>query len=186
MNQRSASIQIDIAQATPDDVPGMQEVFYRGWLATYPNARHGITVEDIEDLLKDRNLDERVAKRREQAANPPAGETTLVAKLDGNVVGVCRLNAYPDKNQLQAIYVLPEHHGHGIGTKLWQEGQQYLDPRQPTFVEVATYNQQAIGFYKTLGFADTGRRMSNPRFTMKSGAVIPELEMKREPRNESV
>jgi ribosomal protein S18 acetylase RimI-like enzyme len=186
MNQlRSASVQIDISKATPDDVLGMQEVFYRGWLATYPNAGHGITVEDIEDRLKDRNLEERLAKRREQAANPPPGETTLVAKWDRKVVGVCRVIQHPDKNQLQAIYVLPEVHGRGVGTKLWQEGQQHLDPHKPTFVEVATYNEQAIGFYKTLGFADTGRRMSNPRFTMKSGAVIPELEMKREAHSAS-
>ena len=157
----------------------MQEVFYQGWLATYPNAQHGITVEDIEDRWKDRNLEEGLAKRREQMAHPPAGETTLVAKLNWRVIGICRLIQRPDKNQLQAIYVLPEFHGRGIGTKLWQEGQQYLDPIKPTFVEVAVYNKQAIGFYKSLGFTDTGKRMSDPRFTMKSGAVIPELEMKR-------
>jgi ribosomal protein S18 acetylase RimI-like enzyme len=47
-------------------------------------------------------------------------------------------------------------------------------------VEVATYNANAIRFYEGLGFVDTGKRMSDPKFTMKSGAIIPEMEMRRE------
>jgi hypothetical protein len=39
---------------------------------------------------------------------------------------------------------------------------------------------KAIKFYAGLGFVDTGRRMSNPKFKMQSGAVIPEMEMRRE------
>lgn len=44
-------------------------------------------------------------------------------------------------------------------------------------VEVATYNTNAIEFYKRLGFEDTGKRFSNERLKMKSSAVLPEMEM---------
>ena len=63
--------EITIAHATPDDVIGIQDVAYHGWLATYPNAERGITVDDIEDRFKDRHTEERIAQRREQMANPP-------------------------------------------------------------------------------------------------------------------
>lgn len=172
--------EIQVAVATPDDVEGMQEIFYRGWLATYPNTEHGITVDDVEDRFKDRYSDERLAKRRNHIASPPPGETTLVAKLERQVVGLCQVVKHADRNQIEAIYVLPEYHGRGIGTALWWEAQRYVDLLRPIFVEVAIYNAQAIAFYKKLGFEDTGKRMVDPRFTLKSGSVIPEMEMRRE------
>lgn len=59
------------------------------------------------------------------------------------------------------------------------EAQQYLDPAKNIIVQVATYNTNAIAFYERFGFVDTGKRWSDERFRMKSGAVIPELEMLR-------
>ncbi len=163
----------------------MQEVFYKSWLATYPNEKHGITVDDIEDRHKNRYDPERLAKRRDQMADPPEGETTLVAKDNDTIVGVCRVTRHPDRNRLYAIYVLPGYHGQGVGTAMWQAAQHYLDQTKHTTVKVAIYNTKAIKFYKGLGFVDTGRRMSDPKFTMKSGAVIPEIEMRREAESAS-
>jgi len=177
--------EITIARATPEDVIGIQDVIYHGWLATYPNAEHGITVDDIEDRYKDRHTEERIAQGREQMANPPDGQTTLIAKEGDKIVGFCRATKHPDRNQLYAIYVLPEYHGRGIGTAMWHEAQQYLDSNKHTIVEVAIYNTKAIKFYGGLGFADTGKRMSNPKFKLKSGAVIPEMEMRCEAESTS-
>ena len=63
---------------------------------------------------------------------------------------------------------------------MWQDAQQYLDSNKHSVVEVAIYNIKAIKFYGRLGFADTGKRISNPRFKMRSGAVIQEMEKRRE------
>ena len=65
--------EITIVPATPDDVIGMREVLYQGWLATYPNAEHGITLDDIEDRYKDRYAEEKIAQGREHMANSPDG-----------------------------------------------------------------------------------------------------------------
>ncbi|MDE1941434.1 MAG: GNAT family N-acetyltransferase, partial [Patescibacteria group bacterium] len=168
-----------VSLAVPDDVPGMQDVFYYGWLATYPNKEYGITVDDIEDRYKDRHSEERLARRREQIATMSDNKLTMVAKLDGKIVGVCRMIKHPDKNQLSAIYVLPDYHGHGIGTAMWEAIQQHFDATKSTIVDVAVYNAKAIKFYEGLGFVDTGKRFSDPKFKMKSGAAIPEMEMIR-------
>ena len=173
-------MQITIARANPDDLMGIQEVIYRGWLETYPDAEHGITIDDIEDRFKDRSSEENIARGREQMAKPPDGQIALIAKNADAILGFCRATAHPDRNQLYAIYVLPEYHGCGIGAAMWQEAQRHLDASKHTIVQVAVYNDKAIKFYKSFGFTDTGKRISNPKLKMKSGAIISEMEMRRE------
>ena len=83
-----------------------------------------------------------------------------------------------EKNQLQMIYVLPEYQGKGIGKLLWNEVKKYLDKTKETYVELVTYNENAIKFYQKLGVVDTGKRFLEERFRMKSGNILPQMEMK--------
>jgi len=168
---------IEIAPATPEDARGMAEVFYKTWLDTYPNEEAGITIDDIEDRYKDTFTEESLRKSRERTANLREGENLILAKEGEKVVGVCRAIKHADKNQIQAIYVLPEYQGRGVGSLLWEEAQKSFDPDKDTIVQVATYNIKAIGFYEKLGFEDTGKRWKDEKFKMKSGAMIPEMEM---------
>jgi ribosomal protein S18 acetylase RimI-like enzyme len=168
---------IEIVAAAPEDVRGMQEVFYRTWLATYPNEKAGVTAEDVEHRFKNAFTDETFAKRAERITNPPEGERVFVAKSGNTVVGVCRIVEREAANQLQANYVLPEYQGKGVGTLLWKEAQRHFNPEKDIIVQVAAYNQNAIDFYTGLGFEDTGKRWSDKNFQMQSGAEIPELEM---------
>jgi ribosomal protein S18 acetylase RimI-like enzyme len=168
---------IKIRDAHVEDVEGIQDVFYQGWLNTYPNEAHGITHDDIEERFKDRHSEERLEKRRQDIRMRDPGRKIIVAKDDQKVVGFCRISKTAEKNQVTAIYILPEYHGKGIGTLLWKEALSFFDATKDTFVSVATYNQNAIRFYSKLGFVDTGRRFSDERFRLKSGAQLPELEM---------
>jgi ribosomal protein S18 acetylase RimI-like enzyme len=167
---------IKITFATPQDAKGVQEVFYRTWLATYPNEEFGITVDDIEDRYKNSFTDEGLKKRVEKIVNPSKGEKLFLAKDGEKIIGLCIIKCL-DKNQLQAIYILPEHQGKGIGHLFWNKVKKSFAPNKDIVVEVATYNIKAINFYKKLGFEDTGRRFFDERHRMKSGAVIPEMEM---------
>ncbi|HEY4486320.1 MAG TPA: GNAT family N-acetyltransferase [Candidatus Paceibacterota bacterium] len=169
--------QIKITPAKPEDARAIREVQFKTWLATYPNAEVGITVEDIEDRYKDSFSDESIRQREDQIKNAPTHQRTFVAKEEEKVVGFCIVVKYEDKNQLMAIYILPEYQQKGIGGLLWQEAQKFFDKEKPTIVQVATYNVGAINFYKKLGFKDTGKRFADERFKMKSGAIIPEMEM---------
>jgi len=170
------SIVISVA-SDPSDARAMQEVYYKAWLETYPNRGAGITREDIVESWKEAFTEERLKKAEQRIVNQDNNETLIFAKDGSRLVGVARIVRHEEKNELQSIYVLPEYHGQGIGTKLWESLRKYSTPSQKTTVSVATYNLKAINFYKKLGFIDTGRRFTEERFRFKSGSIIPEMEM---------
>ena len=167
---------IEIVFPKPEDAEGIQNVFYKSWLDTYPNEKVGITVDDVEHWYKD-DWNGKLEKQRNRIINPPENQSFFIAKEDGKVVGVCRIMKHADKNQLQAIYVLPEYQRKGIGKMLWNRALEIMDLNKDTIVQVADYNKKAIDFYKKLGFIDTGKRFSDEHFRMKSGAIIPEMEL---------
>ena len=170
---------IEIIKAKLEDAEGIQEVQYYTWLKTYPNEKLGIVKEDIEERFKDRLSEEKLAKRREEILHPISG-AMFVAKENGRVIGFCKTGLLEGNNEIQAIYVLPEYQGKGIGKILWNEAQKSLNPQKNTVVHVATYNENAIAFYKKLGFGDTGKRWEDEKFRMKrNGAAIPEMEVIR-------
>lgn len=166
-----------INQASSNEAREITEVFYQTWLATYPDDIIGVTEDDIRHFYKDPLTDEGVKKMADNIATMPANKKLWVAKEGDKIVGVCRVTKSKDGNKLNALYVLPAYQGRGIGKKLCQQAFQFLGSDQDIFLGVAIYNDQALGFYKKLGFVDTGRRFSEERFRMKSGALIQEMEM---------
>lgn len=175
--EKNEGIKVDILNAAPEDARGIRDVQYKTWLVTYPNTSVGITKEDIEYFYRDRLTEDGIKKKEEQIKNQGSNEHTLVAKVAGRLVGFCDVVSYKDKNQLRAIYILPDFQARGIGRNLWTQALKLIDSNLDTIVHVATYNIQAIDFYKKLGFVDTGKRFLEERFMMKSGAIIPEMEM---------
>ncbi len=117
---------IRVLIASPDDTHGIHDVFYKTWLDTYPNEEANITLEDVEYWCKDYFTEENLQKTRDSLVNPQNEKTFLVAKDGDMVVGVCRIIIRSDKNQLRAIYVLPEYQRIGIGKLLWTEAKKYL------------------------------------------------------------
>lgn len=165
-----------VAKAQVEDREQIGEVFDKTWLATYPNEEYSITIDDILDHIERRH--KRIKESGEdRIKNPRKGETLLVAKIEGKVVGVCRVFIKEDRNQLAAIYVLPEYQGQGVGSAMWLEVPKYTDPKKDFYVELAVYNKSALEFYKKQGFVDTDRRFEDEWLRMKSGHIIPEMEM---------
>jgi len=168
---------ITIQNAKPEDAIETSKVFKSCWLDTYPNAEYGITREDIEYYYRNSLTKEALDKKRDQIKNIPTTEKFFTAKDDGKIIGVCRLIKHLDKNELKSIYIMSSYRGKGIGTMFWKEALKFFDPPKDTVVTVAIYNKNAIDFYSKLGFVDTGRRFSDEKFRMKSGSIIPDLEM---------
>ena len=168
---------IEIRHPRAEDVRGMQEVFYRAWLATYPNEAAGITAADIEERFKDRFEEGRIQKRIEAFTHPPEGETWLVARRGDAVVGIACAVKEVDKNQMKVIYIHPDYWHQGIGTQLWHTMRQYVDPTKDTYVQLADYNAQAKNFYEKLGFVDTGRRFPSTVLKARNGKSATEMEM---------
>ncbi|MDQ5962479.1 MAG: hypothetical protein QG653_286 [Patescibacteria group bacterium] len=173
-------IRISIETAQPNDAEEIQNVFYKTWLATYPNNVPGVSVDDVHEHHKEKLSEEGIEKSRKRIEDGLSLENQrfLVAKVDGKIAGVCLATVLEDKNQLNAIYVLPEFQGKGLGYKLWGEVLKFIDQTKDTVVQVVIYNTSAIEFYKRLGFEDTGKRWTDEKFKMKSGATFPEMEMK--------
>ncbi len=168
---------IEIRKAIPEDAHEITSVFYRTWLDTYPNEEFGIIIDDVEDKYKDAFTEEKINIQKQRIANPNGKENRIVAVYENKIVGISNLVRNEDNNQLKTIYILPEYQNKGIGKMLWNEVKKYCDPGKDTIVQVATYNTNAIEFYKKLGFVDTGKRFTDEHFRMKSGAVLPEMEM---------
>ena len=75
---------------------------------------------------------------------------------------------------------MPGLQGRGLGKALWAKASEFLDLTKDTTVEVASYNTKAIEFYRKIGFTETGKQIENEKLRkMKSGAVMPEMEMIR-------
>lgn len=169
---------IVIKKAEKEDAEGIQNVFYSTWMETYPNETAGITREDIEVFFKDSMTDSGIQKRVEDIEKIPNNCLFLVAKDSGRVVGICRVYVRDVVNQLQAIYVLSEYQGKGIGSALFTEALKFFDKEKDIIVQVADYNTNAIAFYTKLGFVDTGKRFVQDKFIMPvTKSHIPELEM---------
>ena len=171
------SFKVDISLASPEDARDIREVQYITWLATYPNNKVGITIEDVKDRFKDAFTEENIKKRQETIEHQPESEKIFIARVNGKIVGFCKMIKFENRNQLGAIYVVPDYQGKGFGYSLWNRALKFIDLSKNTFVDVADYNINAISFYSKIGFVDTGDRWSDEKFKMKSGATIPEMRM---------
>jgi GNAT superfamily N-acetyltransferase len=75
---------------------------------------------------------------------------TLVAKLDGRIVGMCALR---DGHHVTLFFVLPEFQGRGIGRRLFDRAV----ARVPEVVKIEVHSSPvAVPVYKALGFSVTG------------------------------
>ncbi len=170
-------MQPHLEKPTIDDIEEIHALMRDTWLATYPNEALGITKELIKTLFTPEAFKERRLRQAEYFLNPTENEFYFVAKVDTEIAGVCRGIQHEDHAHLRSLYVLPKYQGEGIGTMLWNAFCAWSKPLVPIRVHVATYNQNAIDFYKSRGCVDTGKRFTEARHTFKNGATIPEMEL---------
>ncbi len=139
-----------IRPAFTDDMPAVNEIrnyFVRNSTAIY-------TEEETTD-------DER---RRWLGDRDPVRHPVIVAETDGRVVGWASLSAYSEKCGYAAtaevsVYVMPEHHGKGIGRALLSDlvtrardgGLHCLIAR------IDSEGEPSIQLHASLGFTEVGR-----------------------------
>ena len=98
-------------------------------------------------------------------------ETTLVAELDGQIVG---FGCWDPKGGIPALYLLRDAQGYGIGRRLLEAMLERLSDCKQVRLEVLEGNDRAIGFYKHMGF-----RLDGTRYLTRFSAVHPVLGMVR-------
>lgn len=71
------------------------------------------------------------------------------ARLAGYVIATRH-----DENDLELDWLMvePSYHGAGVGAALMQAGVEWLGERKPLWLNVISYNERAIAFYRRFGF----------------------------------
>lgn len=171
---------ITLVEATTHDLSQIFELQQETWLDTYPNKAEGLSVEDIQSRFigLSKKEKEKRRKRYQQRLDDPDIHFML-AKHSQKIVGYCEASKREGQHRIYGIYVSPEYQRLGIGGKLIGDAFSWLGDEVPIFLNVASYNKKAINFYKKHGFTQTGKTIQDPAGTLPSGAVIPEIEMKK-------
>ena len=138
----------------PEDADAKGYVHRKSWQETYPGLMP-------QEQLTGRTLE----SRQELARKYP--ENTFVAVLDGKVVGFSCYHPYWGDDltgcgEVQAIYVLQEAQGLGIGRKLMDAALEALSDYETIALWVLKGNDKAIGFYEHYGFRFDGGEKAAP------------------------
>lgn len=132
------------------DIEAKGFVHWKSWQETY------------QGLLDSNYLKEHVTlERRIRAAYRQGIAKTLIAEVDGKVVGFCAYDASQDHDlyncgEIGAIYVLQAYQKQKIGYALLQEALKRLQQYGRIAVWVLASNENAIHFYQKVGFMDDG------------------------------
>lgn len=132
-----------IRKMSKKDINDVQNVAKKSWNATY----QGIIPEEVQNsFLKVAYSDEMLKKRLDQIM--------FVAEYDEKIVGFINLKETEQANtyDLSAIYLLPDYHGKGIGSRLIAHSIESIKNFEEIFLEVEQDNINAVNFYKKLGF----------------------------------
>lgn len=172
---------VTIEQALPSDAEAISELLRITWMATYPNKEAGITEEDIRlrtEGRKGERIEESIKKWRTIIENKGEKGAVFVAKLKGRVVGMGAPGIIDGQHRVGALYVSPQAQGRGIGSRLMQEVMKWHGDREDVYLRVASYNTNAINFYKRFGFINTDNPIVD-NGNVYGGTQIPEIEMVR-------
>jgi len=171
-----------IEDAKPEDVKRIREIARDAWVEIYPNETHGIDRGDIEviDWFNEDELEKRRKKIREGKED---AHTWVLKDEKGDVVGFCKVSKDGHKTgtegqrEIDAMYVVKELHGRGLGKKLMEKALEWLGTDGDIRLEVVSYNSNAINFYKRFGFKETDLPVSDKRTQLPSKKQIPRIVM---------
>lgn len=168
-----------VIDAIGSDAQGISDLLWETWLATYPNEEAGITKEDINAKYSSPEWKAGIEKRKTNI-NTSQNEHTWIIKDGERVIGMCAGVKEDDKNWIQALYISPDYQKQGLGKKLMKVGLEWLGKGKPIMIHAASYNKNAIDFYKSFGFTESNISVQTSSLSsLPSGTTIPEIELRR-------
>ena len=158
--------------ATRNDIPGIARVQVASWHGVY----RGLLPDEVIDRL---TVERRIAQWTGFMDRAAADETLLVAEHEGSIIGMASLgpcrddDATRETGEVRAIYVAPDHWGHGHGRELMEASMAWLASHGFTaaILWVLDTNDLARRFYEAAGWAVDGTERVEEMF----GARIPEV-----------
>ena len=151
----AVAARVVVRSAQLDDAAAIAAIWFDAWQTQF----RGLVPAPV---LASLSLDARVEHWRWRLAD---GDSTLVAELDGNVVGYCRF----DGGEILSLYA--GRRGRGIGSLLMAAALEQLDG--PVHLWVFAGNTRARAFYERHGFRPDSPEQIDP------GTGIAEIRMAR-------
>ncbi len=167
---------IEIVDAESSDIYENWEIQKACWLDNFVNAEKGISREDILAWFDENTEDnkKKLSKRAEKV-NKNIDEHLWEAKDEEKVVGFAAAKR-GERNEIEAMFILPEYQGQGIGGKLMKRALKWIGNQEKIYLNVVAYNNNAIGFYKKFGFVETNKKVDSG-VEFSSGTTLPSMEM---------
>lgn len=171
----------EVKLATPNDAEIICDIRDQAWLDTYPNEEMGITVEDVRINAQGQNgefVPRRIAWLKGKISDGDDNWIAYVGKDDNDIRGFV-IASTDDKGRkfVNSLYVKPGFQGKGLGKQLMQQALNWLGDKDDIYLEVASYNDDAIRFYERFGFVktdnDTEEESDRPDYV----TPIPQIEM---------
>jgi len=168
---------IDSREAHPDDADAMREVQHHTWVASYPNEAYGITKEDLEARFHENpeTTEERRERRRRFVSTAPFHSWVAIEGTD--LIGFCTIKQDEHENLIQALYILPDYQNKGVGKRLLQTVLDWFGHTKEVVLNVVSYNEKAIAFYRAFGFVPNGLLADTEALQLPSGVRLPEIRM---------
>lgn len=161
----------------PRDIDEATRMRLQSWLDTYVNEQAGVTREWIEARNYFQLSPERQAARKERflkGVSDGLFAAWVARDPQGNIIGSTTPSVDADGTQrVGSLYVDKKWHGTGVGSALMRQVVEWMDPKKPIVLGVATYNERAKAFYKKWGFVEV-----EGSETLHDGK-IPEIKMIR-------
>lgn len=172
---------VEIVKATPDDAEIICDIRDRAWIDAYPNPELGITARDIEinaKGLRGEFVPKRIAWFKDKLAKNDGNWICFVAQINNVARGFVVASTEDDgKKFINSIYIEPTLQGKGLGTMLMKKALDWLDGDEPIYLEVLSYNQNAIDFYKRFGFEKTDAVVPQEEGAPDYIKSLPQIEM---------
>lgn len=162
-----SSSRVCLKEATAADAEGILSVMRAGYLSAYPNEAQHVSRASIEAIFANSH---KALKKIRYHLKPRERELLKywVAKKEDKVIGYCFAVKSDQGQKIHSLYVDPSEHGSGVGKALLDQALEWLGEHDVS-LEVASYNQRAIAFYRKNGFEFS----SESKETQYPGVSIP-------------